>query len=68
MTDQGVKELAALKNLADLSLGQTQVTDAGLKELVALKSLTKLGLVESKVTPDGVKDFRQARPDCRVFR
>ena len=33
VTDAGLKELAALKNLTTLHLGHTQVTDAGLKEL-----------------------------------
>ena len=35
MTDAGLKELAALKNLTTLNLSDTQVTDAGLKELAA---------------------------------
>ena len=40
MTDAGLKELAPLKNLTALDLGDTQVTDAGLKELAPLKNLT----------------------------
>ena len=44
MTDAGLKELAALKNLTTLDLSDTEVTDAGLKELAALKNLTTLDL------------------------
>ena len=43
VTDAGLKELVALKNLTTLNLGSTQVTDAGLKELAALKQLATLG-------------------------
>ena len=44
MTDAGLKELAALKNLTTLDLSETRVTGAGLKELAALKNLTTLNL------------------------
>ena len=44
MTDAGLKELAALKNLTTLYLSGSDVTDAGLKELAALKNLTTLDL------------------------
>ena len=41
VTDAGLKELAALKNLTTLNLYRWhKVTDAGLKELAALKNLT----------------------------
>ena len=40
MTDAGLKELRALKNLTSLALNSTKVTDAGLKELATLKNLT----------------------------
>jgi hypothetical protein len=33
MTDEGLKELAALKNLTSLDIGNTQVTGEGIKEL-----------------------------------
>ena len=45
MTDAGLKELAALKQLQSLDLiGCNKVTDAGLKELAALKQLQSLNL------------------------
>lgn len=39
VTDAGLRDLAALKSLRRLYLGDTPVTNAGLKELAALKSL-----------------------------
>ena len=33
MTDAGLKELAELKSLQSLNLGDTQVTDAGVEDL-----------------------------------
>ena len=34
MTNAGLKEIAALKNLTRLELNRTKVTDAGLKEIL----------------------------------
>jgi len=42
VTDAGLKELAALKQLQGLDLSFTQLTDAGLKELAALQQLQEL--------------------------
>src|SRR6476659_4556198 len=50
VTDEGLKELAPLKNLSILSLGGTGVTDAGLKELAPHKNLTELNLMDTEVT------------------
>ena len=44
MTDAGLKELAALKNLHTLGLIQTRVTGTGLKELATLEELEDLNL------------------------
>jgi internalin A len=44
ITDAGLKELAALKNLQWLEPGGTKITDAGLKELAGLKNLQWLNL------------------------
>src|SRR6202035_5417103 len=45
ITDAGMKELAALKNLKDLDVNAPNLTDAGVKELNGLTKLTsaKLG-------------------------
>lgn len=63
-----MKELAALKNLSELSLLNTQVTDAGLKELASLKKLETLNLFETKVTTAGVAELQKALPLCQIFR
>ncbi len=57
MTNAGLKELAALKNLTILNLEGTEVTDTGLKELAALKKLTALSLSDTEVTDAGVKEL-----------
>ena len=57
VTDAGLKELAALKQLTTLNLGVTQVTDAGLKELAPLKQLTTLYLHDTDVTDAGLKEL-----------
>src|SRR5687768_11468193 len=50
VTDAGLKELADLKQLTSLYLGQCSlVTDAGLKELKDLKQLTSLNLFATNV-------------------
>ncbi|MGL4553566.1 MAG: hypothetical protein ACRC33_20585 [Gemmataceae bacterium] len=66
VTDVGLKELAALKNLTTLCLWCTEVTDVGLKELAALKKLTSLGLINTKVTDAGVKELQKALPKCKI--
>ena len=68
VTDAGVKELAALKNLTNLNLSFTKVTDAGVKELAALKNLTTLDLGETKVTDAGVKELQKALPKCKIVK
>ena len=57
MTDVGLKEIAALKNLTALDLSYTKVTDAGLKEITALKNLALLNLTSTRVTFAGLKDI-----------
>src|SRR5262245_62373163 len=42
VTDAELKELAGLKSLQALNLGQTKVADAGMKELAGLKNLQDL--------------------------
>src|SRR5262245_1906787 len=55
VTDAGLKELAAFKNLQALDLTGTEVTDGGLKDLAALKSLRVLDLAVTSVTDAGLR-------------
>ncbi|MFM8272360.1 MAG: restriction endonuclease subunit S [Gemmata sp.] len=57
VTDAGLRELAAFKNLTNLYLGGSPVTDAGLKELAVFKNLTTLTLHDTRVTDDGLKEL-----------
>ena len=50
ITDEGLSDLAALKDLTTSSLAWTAVTDEGLKELATLKKLTALDLDVTKTT------------------
>lgn len=68
MTDSGLKEIANLKNLTSLFLGDTKVTDVGLKEIANPKNLTSLDLDGTMVTDVGLNELRKALPNCRIGR
>jgi len=55
ITDDGLKELAGLENLAALRIDMTGITDAGLKHLAGLKNLHTLNLSQTKITDAGLK-------------
>lgn len=55
VTDAGVKDFGALKDLQVIVLAHTQVTDASVKRLATCKSLTRLDLRSTKVTDAGMK-------------
>ncbi len=50
ITDAELKELASLKHLTSIDLGDTRVTAGGLKALTPLKHLTSLSLGDTKLT------------------
>ena len=57
VTDAGLQQLAELKSLHTLNLGNTRVADAGLKELAGLTKLTTLGLHNTRVTDAGLQQL-----------
>jgi hypothetical protein len=57
ITDDGVKNLADLKQLTDLGLAQTKVTDAGLKYLTGLTELKSLSLSFDNITDAGLESL-----------
>lgn len=61
MTDAGLRELAALNDLATLGLSCPDVTDAGLKELAACKKLKSLDLTDTHVTDAGLRELAALR-------
>ena len=59
LTDEGLKHLAALKELKTLDLGRSQVTNAGLQYLgKELKGLLALYLSSPQITDDGLTHLR----------
>lgn len=64
VTDEGLKALAAMKNLRRLSLDRTRITDAGLQNLSGLKLLEYLNVHTTAVTDAGLialKPLKQLR-------
>jgi Leucine-rich repeat (LRR) protein len=61
VTEEGLKGLVALKNLASLNLAHTAVKDEDLKDLAALKSLTSLNLEHTGVTDAGIGELAALR-------
>lgn len=57
VTDAGLKELLAIKQLRFVDLSQTQITDAGLKKLATIETLTGLNLSNTRVTDLGMKEI-----------
>ncbi len=66
LTDEGLEEVAKLKNLSKLSLQVTDITDEGLKEVAKLTNLEKAQLYETNVTAEGVAELQKALPDCKI--
>jgi hypothetical protein len=61
-----MKDVAALKNLKDVSLNGTKITDAGLTELARVQSLQSLSLKGTKVTKAGIAALQKALPECKI--
>ena len=57
ITDEGLKDVAKLRNLKFLDLTETQITDAGLKEVAKLQKLEQLYLIGTKITDAGLMDL-----------
>jgi hypothetical protein len=68
VTDEGLKDLKELKQLANLNLVFTAVTNEGMKELKELKILTTLNVAGTNVTDEGVKELQAALPKCKIIK
>ncbi len=55
LTDDGLKQLGALKQLKRLELSDTPVTDDSVRHLAGLKKVEMLDLDRTKVTDAGLK-------------
>ena len=60
-TDEGLKEVAKLKQLEALYLDGTKTTDAGLKEVAKLQKLTHLFLGDTQITDEGLKEVAKLK-------
>ena len=60
ITDEGMKELAAFKNLRMLGMNSTKITDAGLRELKHCTTLRTLSLDSNMLTDANIRAIREA--------
>ncbi|MGL9681730.1 MAG: hypothetical protein ACR5K2_01870 [Wolbachia sp.] len=58
ISDQNVKELLKLKNLAELNLPSNEITNKCVKELAKLPNLTSLDLSYDEVTDEDIKYYK----------
>ena len=68
LTDAGLAHIKDLKQIERLSLQFTGITDAGLGYAEHLPNLRFLDVRGTKIDPGTVDRFRQAHPDCKVYR
>jgi hypothetical protein len=66
VTDAGLRELRALKQLRTLSLDTPKATSAALKGLAALKQLRTLSIGYTTVTDADLGWLRRALPGCEI--
>ena len=67
VTDAGLQQLAELKSLHTLNLGNTRVTDAGLQQLAGLTNLTMLTLDGTQITDAGLQQLAGLTNLTRLF-
>jgi hypothetical protein len=68
VTNAGMKHLAGLTELSELSLANTHVSDSGLKELAPLKNLCMLFVSNNLVTDASIAYLRRALPKSQISR
>ncbi|HEY2839479.1 MAG TPA: M56 family metallopeptidase, partial [Pirellulales bacterium] len=65
ITNDGLRHLAALADLEDLTLTGPQLTDAGLVHLRGLKKLKRLTEQGTQITPEGIETLRKFLPELK---
>ncbi len=69
ITDDGLKHLAGLKNLTDLSIsGCTKLTDAGMTELTKITKLARLEIYDSKITDTGIFALKRWKTELKISK
>jgi hypothetical protein len=66
VTDAGLSQLAGLKRLEALGLGNTRVTDAGLVRLRGMTRLQHLHLRGTRVTEAAVEELQKSLPKASI--
>jgi hypothetical protein len=68
VTNDGLIEVAKLRQLESLDLGGRQIDDAGLPHLAGMENLRRLDVQTTGVTTDGaaVKALKKALPQCHI--
>jgi len=64
--DDGVRHLAKVVTLEELSLSSSKVTDASIEHLVGLKNLRKLNLSGTKITKEGRERLQKQLPKVEI--
>jgi hypothetical protein len=65
--DEGLAQIATLRQLEQLDITSKNITDAGLRHLKRLTNLKSLVLGDTRITLAGVEDLQQALPDCGLY-
>lgn len=60
ITDAGLKNLTALKNLKTLFVRSPHITDAAVAHVLEIGSLTQLGFSDTQITKDGLSPLKGA--------
>jgi len=66
VTDQGLAQLAELKNLKSLGLDSTLVTDKSREIFLRLKTLESLNLYHTTITGKVEEEIKNGLPGCRI--
>jgi len=67
VTDGGLGNIAALKNLTRLHLENTEITDAGVQQLTGLERLEYLNLYGTKITDAGLEHIKSLKALKKLF-
>jgi hypothetical protein len=66
--DVGIKHLAGLAILEELTLNSTKVTDASIDDLAKLKLLRVLNIAGSQITSDGKPRLKKSLPTLQIVQ
>jgi hypothetical protein len=65
-TDEGLRAVAKVSSLTELTIRSAQITDEGLLVLADLKGLTRLTVSGKQITATGIEALRERMPGCGI--